>query len=239
MPVLLLARGDQEARDLLKKAIEARYGHRPPLIGSLRIDFDGRTRAKVGPLTTWVPVEVTAQFRFPDAMRWDFIAKPAGVPVRRGTESYDGSNLRSLRGNGSPQIIEEEDIMQAAQRRLWAIAALLLTPLGDHFVELSRVDDLCFEAKNTQLDAAVQVQLDDEHRIAAVKVDALNTDTQQRQTLKLTAEHELATFDDLLLPKKITAHWDDAPWFEVSPSKAANNPEMEDAVFTLDSNPTK
>ena len=55
MPVLLLAQGDAEARDLLRKAIEARYGPRPPALDSLKIDFNGRTRIKVGPVMTWVP----------------------------------------------------------------------------------------------------------------------------------------------------------------------------------------
>ena len=147
MPVLLLARGDEDARELLKKAIEARYGHRPPAFDTLRIDFTGKSITKIGPLSTWVPVDLTAQFSLPSAMRWDFVVKPVGVALRRGTESYDGKLLRSLRGTGQPDVITDQDRVDSARRRLWAIAALLLTPLGDMFVELSRVDDLTFSAK--------------------------------------------------------------------------------------------
>lgn len=233
MPVLLMARGDKDARDLLKKAIEARYGHRPPIIESLRVDFNGRTRAQVGPLSTWVPVEVTARFRFPDAMRWDFVAKPAGFPVRRGVESYDGDRLRSVRGSAKPDIIEDENIVASAQKRLWAIAALLLTPLGDHFVELSQIDDLSFAAKNTQIGVTVQVKVKPDYRLDCVQVKAVNPDNQQMQTLKLTAERELVVFDDLMLPGKVSLFWDDTPWFEVTPSAATNNPDMGTEEFTL------
>ena len=42
MPVLLLAQGDPQAKDLLRKAIHARYGLRPPALDSLHINFKGR-----------------------------------------------------------------------------------------------------------------------------------------------------------------------------------------------------
>ncbi len=61
MPVLLLARGDQESKALLRRAIEARYGLGPPVLETLKLQLKGRARAKVGPVTTWVPLtEVVA-----------------------------------------------------------------------------------------------------------------------------------------------------------------------------------
>ena len=38
MPVLLLAQGDPRAKDMLRKAIEARYGLRPVPLESLKLD---------------------------------------------------------------------------------------------------------------------------------------------------------------------------------------------------------
>ena len=81
MPVLLLAQGDTTSKDMLRHAIEARYGLRPPVLESLQIDFKGRVRAKLGPINTWVPVEATAYFNFPTSMRWDFSVKAAGVQI--------------------------------------------------------------------------------------------------------------------------------------------------------------
>src|SRR5262245_24666361 len=132
-----MAQGDAEAKDLLRKAIEARYGLRPPALESLQIDFKGRSRAKVGPITAWVPVEATAYFKFPTAMRWDFTVKPVGVSVQRGVDSFDGTTYRQQRGGSAVQVIPDSQQINSVQSRLWAIAALLLTPLGEQFVKLT------------------------------------------------------------------------------------------------------
>lgn len=241
MPVLMLARGDDAARDLLRKAIEARYGTRPPAFDSLKIDFSGRVNTRIGPIKTWVPLDVTAQFILPNRMRWDFTAKPAGVPVRRGVEAYDGTNLRTLSGN-KPTLINDENAVSALQRRLWAIAALLLTPLGDHFVELSANGERALVARNTQIDAAVDVRLmstEDDNRLREVAVDCFNPDQNEQQRFILRPSPDLASFDGLLLPTKISAFWGETPWFEMEPTAAESDPEIEDSVFTLGAEPAQ
>ena len=95
MPVLLLARGDQESKALLRRAIEARYGLGPPVLETLKLQMKGRVRAKVGPVTTWIPLEVTAYFKFGFSARWDYTARPVGVAVSSGTEAFDGDNVVS------------------------------------------------------------------------------------------------------------------------------------------------
>ncbi|MCC6805521.1 MAG: hypothetical protein IT319_21755, partial [Anaerolineae bacterium] len=72
MPVLMLARGDQDSKNLLRHAIEARYGLGPPAMDTLKVEMKGRARTKVGPVATWIPVEGAACFRFPHASRWDY-----------------------------------------------------------------------------------------------------------------------------------------------------------------------
>jgi hypothetical protein len=235
MPVLMLARGDKDARDLLRKAIEARYGNRPPAFDSLKVDFSGRVHTRIGPIKTWVPLDVTAQFHMPNQMRWDFTAKPAGVPVRRGVEAYDGTNLRTLSGS-KPKLITDENAVSSLQRRLWAIAALLLTPLGDHFVDLNANGERALIARNTQTDAAVDIQLmeaADDNRLREVSVDCFNPDQNKQQRFILQPSEELASFDGLLLPTKVTAFWDDTEWFEMEPMAAESDPEIEEIVFTL------
>lgn len=233
MPVLLLARGDSESRELLKKSIIARYGTRPPVIESLQMGFNGRIHTKVGPIKAWVPLELSASFLFPDAMRWDFVAKPIGVAVMRGVDSYDGAVMRTLRGNGKPTVIEDSALIVSLQKRLWAVAALLLTPLGDHFVELKQLSDLSFSATNTQINASVTLNLRENHQIDEVSVLCLNPDTHQEQRFKLRISDELVTHGELLLPKQITAYWDDVAWFEVEPTAAQDNPDFAKDVFTL------
>ncbi len=233
MTVLLLARGDPQAKDLLRRAIEARYGFSPPAIDHLQIDLTGRARIKIGPINTWVPVDITAHFRFPTASRWDFAVKPVGLTIQRGIEAFDGSTYRYLRGNGSPSVSEEEDMVNSLQRRLWAMAAVLLTPLGEHFVQLHWRDNHSFNAHNTMIDDGVYLHLREDNTLERVEVPCLNPDNQQQQLFSLRLSEDQTPVNDIMLPRKISALWDDAPYFEVVPVRVENSMAIPDEVFML------
>lgn len=233
MPVLLLAQGDAEAKDLLRKAIEARYGLRPPALESLQIDFKGRVHAKVGPITAWVPVDAIAYFQFPTSMRWDFTVKPVGVSVQHGVDAFDGVTYRRQRGGSSPQIITDSQQISSIQRRLWAIAALFLTPLGEHFVKLTATGKNTLDATNTKINDAVSLHLRPDNTLDHVQVACLNPDTDKQQTFFLRTSTDQAPVNEFMLPRKITAFWDDAPYFEVEPIRVDSNPQIAEAMFTL------
>lgn len=233
MPVLLLAQGDASAKDLLRNAIEARYGTRPPALDSLKIDFKGRTRVKVGPVNTWVPLDMVAYFRFPTAMRWDFVAKPMGLAVQRGIDSFDGETYRSNRGGKAPTVVEDAEIISSMRRRLWAVASILLTPISDMFVKLEATGANSLIATNTKLDDSAELFMRDDHGIDHVKVNTLNPDTGNVQDYFVRLSTELTNVDDLLMPSKISMFWDDKPSFEIEPVKIESNPTIDDTVFTL------
>lgn len=233
MPVLLLAQGDPQAKELLRRAIEARYGISPPAIDNVEMGLNGRARAKVGPINTWVPVEIKSYFRFPTASRWDFAVKPGGLTVQRGIESFDGTTYRYLRGDGPPDTSEDADVIDSLQRRLWAMAAVLLTPLGEHFVNLRYHSEACFEAYNTQIDDSVSLYLHPDHRLERVEVVCLNPETHKQQLFSLRLSDEQTPVNDVMMPSKISAFWDDAPYFEVEPVRVENITTIADSVFTL------
>jgi hypothetical protein len=233
MPVLLLAQGDAKARETVKKAIGARYGFTPPAIESLGIDFKGRARAKVGPITAWVPVDVTASFRFPTHMRWDFTVKPIGVPVQRGVEAYDGAQYRRMRGSGSPTLMNDEAVMSSMRRRLWSVAALLLTPLGEPFVKLTSNEDGSINVTHTQLHDAVNMVLRANHTLECIQVECMNPDSERVQTFMMQVSEAQAPIDGLMLPSKIQTFWDGEPYFEVEPVAVNNNPQFSESLFKL------
>lgn len=233
MPVLLLARGDAEARNLLKQAIEGRYGVRPPVLESLRIDFKGRARIKLGPIATWVPVDMTAYFKFPLCMRWEYTVRPIGVPVQRGVEAFDGTHYRRVRGKSEPTVIEDADTVKSIRRRLWSIAALLLTPLGEHFVELTSTGENTFSAANTQLDDAVTLELRDDKTLGVVRVRCLNPETEALEDYTLQLSQEQVPVNELMLPKKIATFWDDKPEYEFEPAQVETNPDIPMRLFEL------
>lgn len=235
MPVLLLAKGDNQAKDMLRKAIESRYGLQPPGLESLRIDFKGRAPVKVGPITTNVSVDATARFLFPTAMRWDFAVRPIGVTVQRGTEAFDGTTYRRVRGGGEPAIMTDEDSVRSMQSRLWSIAALLLTPLGELFVTLSRTGENCFEALNTEIGAAVTLCVRENHTLESVRVRCVNPDNDREQDFTIRLSEEQSPIDNFMLPCKISMFWDNDPYYEVEPVAVQSNMEIPPAVFALES----
>lgn len=233
MPVLLLSYGDPQAKDMLRRAIEARYGLRPPVLDSLKLTFKGRTRVKVGPVKTWVPVEIEAFFQFPTAMRWDFNVKPLGLSVQKGIEAFDGKNYRSVRGGKSPVVIDDEAQINAMQRRLWATASILLTPLSNQFVKLEFKGNNCITAINTQLDDPADLYLRANNTLDYVQVSSIDPDGKSRNFI-LRLSEEQKTLNELILPKQINALWDDEPYFEIEPIEAESNPEIPSTTFTLE-----
>lgn len=234
MPVLLLAYGDPKAKDLLRRAIEARYGVRPPALEALKLNFKGRARAKLGPVAAWVPVEATAYFQFPTAMRWDFVVKPLGLPVQRGVEALYDHEYRVLRGKTATLVSDEAQIAYL-RRRLWAVAAMLLTPLGEDFVKVSVNENggRSFQVTNTRLDDTVNVYLRADYTVESVQVECLNPDTGRQQCFIMRLSEAQIELNELILPKKIEVFWDNDPAFEVEPTLVESNPAVTASTFTL------
>lgn len=233
MPVLLLAQGDPDAKDLLRRTIEARYALSPPAIDSLQLDMIGRVRGKVGPVMAWVPVRIRARFRFPTAVRWDFSVRPVGVPVRHGIEAFDGTVYRQKRGRRA-EIIEDAEMIHSLRHRLWAMAAVLLTPLGEHFVRVQTTGEASFEATNTTLGDTVQLFLRPDNTLEKVQVQCLNPDAGEVQRFSLRLSEEQAPVDDIMLPRRLHAFWNDAPYYEVEPVSVVNCTTLADEIFTLE-----
>ncbi len=233
MPVLLLCYGDTAAKQLLRNAIEARYGRNAPAIESLQLEFEGRARVKLGFVKTWLPVVVKAWFKFPMQLRWDFIVKPLGLSVQRGIDAYDGQVYRSVRGNQPPAEIIEADLLETARRRLWAFAAILLTPLSDDYIRLMYHANELFEAENTRLRDTVMLGLRPNYALEYASVNCTNPDTQRKETFKLRLSESLCAVNGLMLPEHITAMWDNDIAYEMKPVKAIVNPDLADEVFSL------
>ncbi|MEP6989082.1 MAG: hypothetical protein ABI970_25995 [Chloroflexota bacterium] len=232
MPVLLLAQGDAQAKDLLRKAIHARYGLRPPALDSLHINFKGRARAKLGPVNMWVPVEAIGRFCFPDKMRWDFAVKAVGVQLNSGTESFDGTTYHTTRKSKSVGSDEKQQA-ESMQHRLWAIAAVMLTPLGEMFVKLKYNTANELEACNTRFNGAVNLHLRADQTLNYVETSCQNPDSGRQEMFTLRLSDELVSFGDLILPSKISAFWNNESYFEIEPMDAAANVTIEDDVFAL------
>lgn len=230
MPVLLLAQGDPEAKDLLRRAIDARYGKRPPAIEALRVDFKGRARLTAD---TWTPLDVTARFAFPEHLRWDFVVKLIDRDVIRGIEAYDGHVFRAMRNNKAPRSIDQTKHLKSIRARLWTMAAILLTPMSDFTVKVTKCGEYCFDAENTQLNDTVRIYLREDYSVEKAQTRCWNPDTQREQLHTIFLSTEQKIVNDMVMPKMFGAFWDRNVAYEMTPIRVQRPHKIDTDIFTL------
>ncbi|PJF37656.1 MAG: hypothetical protein CUN55_20965, partial [Phototrophicales bacterium] len=105
-------------------------------------------------------------------------------------------------------IVEDARESESMRRRLWAMAALLLTPLGEQYVQLEMLNDGYLEARNMELGDTVQLHLNANGALEEVRVSCYNPDSETEQLFRLSVSTELIDTDGIMMPQKINAYWD-------------------------------
>ncbi|MEO8396250.1 MAG: hypothetical protein ABI700_24865 [Chloroflexota bacterium] len=236
MPVLLLARGDQDSRTLLRRAIEARYGLGPPAIETLKLHLKGRTRTKIGPVATWVPLEGTAYFKFPFSLRWNFTMRPGGVTLSSGEEAFDGEVCRTRHNRDPITVVSDAEHVASAQARIWTTGAFLLMPLAEYYVELRLGGERNLDATNTDARVTTRLSLNEDHTLDSTMTECVNPATGKRQNFSIQLSEGQEPVGDLMLPRKISVFWDKQPEFELAPVGVEINAAYDEALFRLESN---
>lgn len=230
MRILLLCQGTPVAKDMLRKAIERRYGMNPPVIEKLHIGFKGRAKAPDG---EWMPLSAQARFELPNKVRWDFVANDTRHDMQQGAIAYDGFSYRHTRDDANLEKITQTDYLNSMRSQLWSLATMLLTPLSDHMVKLTECGDFCLEAKNTQLNESTTIRLRDDYSVKSVEVPCWNPRTQRQQLYRLVMTRETAPVDGFILPKRLGAFWDKDPDYEMMPVRVERHPEFPPEIFNL------
>jgi hypothetical protein len=227
LPVLLMSRGDAQAKDLLRRVIEARYGYQPPVIETLRITMRGRAPAQIGPFTINAGLDITASFRFPSALRFDFVGRAFGISFRRNSVAFDGTTVYRTNSVRPDSQISDTEIYRAF---LWGAASFFLTPLGEHFVELNSTGEHSFDAKNIQTGSVAHLQLHSDKHLDTIQV--MSVVNGQSRPFALQLDRERMLVNDLALPTHVTVSWNGTN-YRFMPIAAEVNPQLSDRLFTL------
>ncbi len=233
MPVLLLARGDQESRNLLRRAIEARYGLGPPAIESLKLELKGRVRTKIGPVAAWIPLEGIAYFKFPFSVRWNYTTHTAGLVRSDNADGFDGSVCRQRHGSQT-RVFADAASVASARAQLWALSGLLLMPLSEPYVELRASGAHSLDAVNHDCTVTAHLQLNEDYSLGFATTECLNPATRRQQTFALRLNEGQKVVGGLMLPGKITLERDNHAEMEVTPVAAEINPPLDEAIFRLE-----
>lgn len=233
MPILLLSRGDQDSRNLLKQAITARYGHSAPMIDTVKIDLKGRSRVKLAFASTWMHTDATLFVKFPSSIRWDFTVRPVGLPVTSSSEAFDGEALRRSRMLRGAEVHTDTAALRSSQSRIWMVAVMLLTPLSDPAVQLAIKADNLLEVTHTTLGVCVHLLLNDDKTLNRVTTRCYNPLTEREQLYTLQAEGGQHVVNNVMLPSQINVLWDTELDMEMMPLHVDINPPLNEDFFKL------
>ncbi|MDX2162846.1 MAG: hypothetical protein SF162_16120 [bacterium] len=232
MPVLLLSRGDPKSKDVLRRALTARYGIGAPALDTLCIAFTGRTRLKVGPITTWVPVEGRVRFRFPFAASWEYTVRPAGLPLHHVRVAFDGSRI-CRQQPGKPPVADDNSSVNAMRQQVWANTTALLCPLSGSAIELKAVNDHRLVVTHTEHGTHVAMQLNPDYTVSAIETSTTDPADGIQKPYRLEFSGGQRLIDGLMLPHTITMYWGDEIDCELHPVRADINPEIDDSAFQI------
>src|SRR5262249_17721931 len=140
---------------------------------------------------------------------------------------------RKRHGQEVAQVSDPEQV-KATYARLWALSALLLMPLTEHFVELKATGERSLDATNKEQDITAHLHLNDDHTLDFASTECMNPATKKRQSFSLRLLEGQKQVGGLMLPGKIGVWWDEQPEMEVSPVSAENNPAVDEGVFRME-----
>ena len=228
MTFLSLSSGDPAARDLLQRAIRARYGLRPVPLESLRLWLKSQSRDQHGlPITR----NVTVSYVMPDRWVWDetrtlFGIKHGAVRYGFGRESFYAE------GEAVQATMEPQDV-ESVRLRSWAEITFLLMPLTMAGVQLRAVDDTTFQAnRQIETDCISTIHLDDRDSVS-VETTAYDQMAKQLLPLTLSAGGGLQTIDGFTLPQQFIYQWGQRAPEIFSVIKAQVNVDIPASTFAL------
>lgn len=230
MPVLLLAQGDPEAKNKLRKAIDLRYGPRPLMVDSLALAYKGRVKTRVGPVSTWAAFEAQSIHRFPQFLRLDWTTRSMGVKSTTTCETFDGEHYRASKG-GVLETVDSAERLRLLRMRIWSLACGMLTPLSDSQITLDNFGDYGFSARHSQINERCTVMLRPDYTVESIELVAVNPRTAARQALRIEYSPQLAQFTDCLYPAKFKAFWNDDPLYEAVLERLRVNGEIPTETF--------
>lgn len=230
MAFLSLARGDVAARNLLQRAIRARYGVRPIALETLRLWL---TTDSKGPLGLPVKTAVTASYMGIQHSRWDQTRKLFGLTLSQTTDSITDSVYLKQQAKKVTRI-DDPVTLQSVRRRLWGVLALWLIPLTGAEVTIAAVDKHILQAMpSAEPNDVVTITLNPDDTIAMVTVERYRARDKRNVKYLIKPVGDLRTLNNLTVPEQIVFAWQDGQPDVFTIVNAEANPTIAPNEFSL------
>ncbi len=228
MAILLMTQGDPAAKEMLRRAIAARYYNSPPTLESLKVEYHGRGHLKLGPIHSWVPLDIRIYFRFPDAMRWDYRLSPFGLPLQRGTGSYVRDTFYSEHGTAR---ITNSSLLDHLRLCIWGAGATMLTPLSQPNIHVKVKTERSFIAVNTVTHDCIEVRLNPDYSLDSVCFSSVNIEDENTQQIAIQPSTDLVALNGVLMPRMIRLLRNNQVAYEAGAVALDCNPPLETSFF--------
>jgi hypothetical protein len=228
MSFLSLSKGDPAARDLLLRAIRARYGMRPLPIDSVRLEM---LRQDKGPLGLPVKIVISNTFVTASHWRWDEVRKLFGLTIGKFSARFDSSTYYRKSGKTVTRS-HDPRVVQGMACRVWLEAAFWLTPLTSPDVTIKAINDCTFRATpKAETEAIIQLNPDD--TVAAVESRCYHPEYEREMRLAIKPGGGLQAIDGFTIPRHVIMQWDDKPALSFTVTKAEANPTLPLNEFSM------
>jgi len=214
--ILLLCRGDESARDLLRQSIMAHYGPNPVGYEAVRMLAVGRVRQQISRINLWLNLSLDTQFLFPHQFRQDYSIRLWKIPVLNKSEAYDGlQHYQKDRDKPAVTTPSDAPYIKLVQLRLRAFSSMLLLPLNEMHIQLTHVDTHTIIAQDSTTQTEARMTFYDNHQLQQVVTTIDGSPTQFRVNLSA----DVTSMGSVNAFRRIGVWWDDVFKYELYPTQ--------------------
>lgn len=231
MAILLLCRGDEQSKAILRQAIEAHYGKSPIAFESVRLMLKGRSKQTVGKFNIWLPLELETTFTFPIQFRQDYSIKFWQIPILNESESFDGTTYFYKKHKSRAVIIQSlpDPYIHIVRQRVSTFAAILLLPLSEPDIELTFNHDHSITAHSPNTATATTLTFYENYQLK----QAITTSTYHSALFRLDLSKETEVISNIKTFKRIDLWWDNELKYELFATYIEFIDRLEEGIFQL------
>ncbi|GEM_PF-2818753 len=231
MAILLLCRGNEQAKAMLRHALTTHYGPNPVGYESVRMLATGRVKQTISRFNIWLSLQLDTHFLFPHQFRQDYKITFWQIPLLNKSEAFDGVKHYQKNRN-QPAIITSapDPYLELVQLRLDTFSSLLLLPLNEIEIVLSYVDDHQILVTNTRTQTQTKLLFYDNFQVKQIITIIQGNPAEFRMDLS----REVIDNNSVKIFKEIKIFWNGVFRYELYPTDIQFIDEMTDKPFVLD-----
>ncbi|GAB1422192.1 hypothetical protein MASR2M15_24060 [Anaerolineales bacterium] len=231
--VLLIQGSHPEARKLFRQALRKQTTFAgSDLFDSMTIRLRGKYVVSVGRLQNWIPFEGIIHFELPYRVYWEYHTRQINMRSLHAINAYDGKIFRSIHNGWIHEENDQAQKLENIRKKIWALSALLLSTLNEHYYSLAYVDKHTLLINHLIYGDYLRLSLRDDQSLFSSSITLSRAE--EEEIFTVCASKESIHFPQVILPKTIETYWGKSPTMLLEPYAVHMNPTFDPALFRLE-----